>query len=168
MSESSTIAMSKVTFYSLPPPLDVLPPAKPGSAIGHTARYLAEKLRRKIALEEKRKAEEGLSTLVEEAPASKKQKPTPKDLAPITEMRDEALRLWIAQMDQGTEAIYKDLYGERWEEGMEYEKEKLARGREEARRKRMALEESVKKAEEREKVSLTGSGVFLDDIDPRY
>ncbi len=45
-----------VLFFTAPP-VDVLPPTKEGSALSHTARYLAERLRRKMAWREKRKAE---------------------------------------------------------------------------------------------------------------
>ena len=71
-------------------------------------------------------------------------------------------------MQQGTEAIYKDLYGEHWEEGMRYEAEKLAKGREEAKAKKEALGERQRKRGQSRKVALVTPTVFLDDYDPRY
>ncbi len=71
-------------------------------------------------------------------------------------------------MEQGTQAIYKDLYGEYWEEGMKYEQERLAKGREEARAKNEALEERDRKKREARKVPLVRPAVFLDDFDPRF
>ncbi len=44
-----------ILFFTSPP-VDTLPPVKPGSAIGHTAKYLAAKHRDKLAANEKRKA----------------------------------------------------------------------------------------------------------------
>ena len=156
-----------VLFFTAPP-LDVLPPTKPGSVIGHTARYLAEKLRRKIALKEKRRAE-GLPD--DEEPATKRPKHAEPDLSlqkQVGEMRDRALGILIDQMQQGTVAIYKDIYGDKWEEGMKYEQQKLAERQQEHQRKQAQLEESARKRKEKEQVSLTGSGVYLDDFDPRY
>lgn len=156
-----------VLFFTAPP-VDVLPPTKEGSAVGHTARYLAEKLRRKMASREKRKAE-GLPEDYEE--------PKPKRASPAVEgnlagqihhMRDEAFQLMIDQMQEGTRAIYKGLYGLEWEKGAKYEVTKTAQRQAEARKQQAALEESERKRKESETVSLTGTGVYLDDLDPRY
>jgi hypothetical protein len=92
----------------------------------------------------------------------------PADLSKVPELRDKALRIWIEQMEQGTETIYKNLYGEHWEEGMKYEQERLAKGREEARAKNEVLEERDRKKKESRKVQLLRPTVFLDDFDPRY
>lgn len=156
-----------VLFFTAPP-LDVLPPTKPGPALGHTARYLAEKLRRKVALKEQRKAE-GLP----ENEESLKKKPRhgdadPSLIAQVGEMRDKAIGIWVKQMEQSTEKIYRDLYGDEWEEGMKYGQEKLAEEQRERRLKQTQWEESARKRKEREEVSLTGTGVYLDDFDPRY
>lgn len=159
-----------VLFFTAPP-LDVLPPVKEGSALGHTARYLAEKLRRNITLKEQRKAS-GLPEEPEEDVEPPRKKPKlstdPAVLSKVPELRDRALRIWIEQVEQGTETIYKNLYGEHWEEGMKYEQERLAKGREEARAKNEVLEERDRKKKESRKVQLLRPTVFLDDFDPRY
>lgn len=157
-----------VLFFTAPP-LDVLPPTKPGAALGHTARYLAKKLRRKVALKEKRKAE----GLPENGEESVKKKPRHGDadpllIAQVGEMRDKAIEIWVKQMERSTEKIYQDIYGDQWEEGMKYEQEKLAGEQRERRLKQAQWEESARKRKEKEKVSLTGTGVYLDDFDPRY
>lgn len=150
-----------VLFFTAPP-VDVLPPTKEGSALGHTARYLAEKLRRKMALKEKRKAQ-GLPEDFEEPKPKKIKSTVDEDLAgQIHEMRDRALQLLIDQMQQGTEALYKSLYGPEWEEGARLESARTKQRQDEARRKQPAL------AVESEVVSPTGTGVYLDDFDPRY
>lgn len=108
---------------------------------------------------------------MEEEPPRKKPRydaETPLLLKEVKEMKEKALKIWIEQMEQGTVAIYKDIYGEHWQEGMRYENEKLAQGQEEARLKKAQFEASQRKRREMEKVSLTGTGVFLDDYDPRY
>ena len=55
-----------------------------------------------------------------------------------------------------------------YEEGMKYEQEKLAEEQRARRLKQAQWDESVRKRKERENVSLTGTGVYLDDFDPRY
>ena len=156
-----------VLFFTTPP-VDVLPPVNEGSAVGHTAKYLANKHRRKLALKEQRKAA-GLPES-EEAPATKKLK-TPSS-APsqqeIEALRDKGLKLLIDQMNHGTENIYRDIYGDHWEEGMRYEQEKLMTAQEEARVRRVELEASERKRKEQDRISLGRTGVYLDDYDPRY
>ncbi|KAL8713928.1 MAG: hypothetical protein Q9220_002074 [cf. Caloplaca sp. 1 TL-2023] len=156
-----------VLFFTAPP-VDVLPPTKEGSALGHTARYLAEKLRRKLALKEKRKAE-GLPEDHEE-PNAKRIKPHDDQefTSQIHEMRDKALRVLIDQMQEGTEAIYKNVYGPEWEEGARLEASKTANRQAEAREKEVAYAESERKRKENATVPIAGTGVFLDDLDPRY
>ncbi|KAL8742403.1 MAG: hypothetical protein Q9190_005099 [Brigantiaea leucoxantha] len=157
-----------VLFFTAPP-LDVLRPDGEGSAVGHTVKYLAEKLRRKIALEEKRKAE-GLPEGDTE-PFVKKAKSILDAYPPtgqIHEMRDRALSVWADQMREGATQIYKDIYGSDWKKAERAASERLAMSRERHRRKRAALQASRRRREERDNVSLTRSEVFLDDVDPRY
>lgn len=156
-----------VLFFTTPP-VDVLPPVNEGSAVGHTAKYLANKLRRTLALKEQGQAA-GLPEN-EQAPLTKKLKTTSS--APsqqeIEALRDKGLRLLIDQMNHGTENIYRDVYGDHWEEGMKYEQEKLMLAQEEARALRAELEASERKRKEQDRVSLRRTGVYLDDYDPRY
>ncbi|KAL8951688.1 MAG: hypothetical protein Q9222_002368 [Ikaeria aurantiellina] len=156
-----------VLFFTAPP-VDVLPPTKEGSALGHTARYLAEKLRRKIALKEKRKAE-GLPEDFEE-PKAKRVRPQDNQefTSQIHEMRDKALRVLVDQMQEGTEAIYKNVYGPEWQEGARMEAARTAKRQAEAREKQAAFAESERKRKENATVPMAGTGVFLDDVDPRY
>jgi chromatin structure-remodeling complex subunit RSC1/2 len=86
----------------------------------------------------------------------------------VNKTRDQALEILICQLDRGTEAIYKNLYGEHWREGMKYETEKLEAAQRERRELNAEVAESARKRKEKETVSLRGTGVFLDDIDPRY
>ncbi|KAL8784441.1 MAG: hypothetical protein Q9213_003964 [Squamulea squamosa] len=156
-----------VLFFTAPP-VDVLPPTKEGSAMGHTARYLAEKLRRKIAIKEKRMAE-GLPEDYEE-PKPKKVKPEFDDglAGQIQNLREEALQILIDQMQDGTEAIYKSIYGPQWEDGARFEMAKTAKYQAEARERLAAAADLMRKKEESQTVSMTGTGVYLDDYDPRY
>lgn len=136
--------------------------------MGHTAKYLANKLRRKMALKEERKAA-GLPE-DEESPVSKRLKTasTAPSLQEIEALRDKGLKLLIDQMTQGTEQIYKGTYGDQWKEGMKYEQQKLLIAQEEARARNVELEESERRGKEEDQISLRGTGLFLDDYDPRY
>ena len=113
-----------ILFFTTPP-IDVLPPLNEGSAVGHTAKYLANKLRRKIALKEQRKAA-GLAEDLEE-PITKKPKlvsPAPSQ-EEVEALRDKGIMVLVDQINQGTEQIYKDIYGDQWEDGLKYEQGKL-------------------------------------------
>ena len=158
-----------ILFFTTPP-VDILPPVGEGTVTGHTAKYLANKLRRKIALEEKREAE-GLSTEDVEPPAAKKLKVEQNEkpsLQRVEGLRDRGLKMLIEQMNKGTEDIYKSIYADTWQEGMKYEQERLKMAQAEERRKKELLEFSKRVRGEKEKVDMYGSGVFLDDYDPRY
>ena len=136
--------------------------------MGHTARYLAEKLRRKIALEEKRKAEGVPEDYEEPKPKKVKQEIEGTISGQIKSLKDKALRMLIDQMQEGTDALYKDLYGSQWKEGAAFEAARRAERQAEAARVAAALAESERQRKEDETVSLTGTGVYLDDYDPRY
>lgn len=151
------------------PPVDTLPPTKPHSAIGHTARYLAEKIRRRKALIEKRKAEEEDS---EPQPLMKKARyGDDGDLQQqINDLKVEALWGWNEQMQEGTDRIYQSLYGEHWEEGKKYEMEKLAKAQADER-KRQAEAAGTKRESDSwyaAKASCADTGVYKDDWDPRF
>ena len=147
--------------------MDVLQPVKPGSAVGHTARYLAEKLRRRIALKEKTQ-NEGPERSEQAASQKKIKKEEDAGLAgQVGQLTDEALVLWIDQMERGTVEILKGIYGERWKEGAALEREKLAAVQEGARKRKAKFEESERVWKESRKISLRRGGVFLDDVDSR-
>ena len=156
-----------ILFFTTPP-VDVLPPVNEGSAVGHTAKYLANKIRRKMALKEQRRAA-GLPE-IEEAPVTKKVKIASNAPAQQTveDLRDKGLKLLINQMNQGTEQIYRDIYGLQWEEGMKYEQEKLMIAQDEAALRREELEASERRRTEQDRLLLEDKGLYLDDYDPRY
>lgn len=156
-----------VLFFTTPP-VDVLAPLNEGSAVGHTAKYLAGKLRRRMALKERRRAE-GLPEDGEE-PVAKKQKiasATPSQRE-VEGLRDKGLMLLIDQMNEGTQQIYKDIYGDKWKEGMKSEQAKLLVAQENSERRRLEFEASERKRKEQDRIPLRHTGLYLDDYDPRY
>ena len=155
------------------PPVDTLPPVKAHSAIGHTAKYLAEKIRRRKALTEKRKAE-GLAEGEEgpPQPAVKKARyGVDGDLQQqIDELTVKALWRWNEQMEEGTDRIYQSLYGEHWEEGKRYEMERLAQVQADERRRQAEVARMKREGEawDAAKASCRDTGVYKDDWDPRF
>lgn len=153
-----------ILFFTTPP-VDVLPPVGEGTVTGHTARYLANKLRRKITLKETRSAEDIDEPAAKKAKLKQEEQPSQQR---VEELRDKGLKMLIEQMNKGTEDIYKGIYGIEWEKGMREEQGRLRKRQGEERARREDLERSRRERAERERVDMYGSGVFLDDWNPRY
>ena len=86
----------------------------------------------------------------------------------IIATRGQALRLWIKQMENGTDTVYQDLYGIHWEEGKKYEAEILTTKQAEAREEQRRMEDVRLRKEEARRFSLVPATVFKDDLDPMY
>ncbi len=149
------------------PPLDILPPVKPGAAVGHSVRYLAEKARRIGAIKEKRKkgqedfeeqAAEKIAKLEEEGALS----------ARVKDLTGTALTLLVKDMEEATKALYQDMLGDKWEAGLQMHMTKLQAAQAEERLRMKEIEENASRMKEKQLVSLKGNGVYLDDVDPRY
>lgn len=151
-----------------------MPPVKPGSAIGHTARYLADKIRARKASQEKRKAERLLDTEEDQLHhAAKRVRQGTEEVTPqqIEDLKVKALKVWTEQIPAGTDNIYKKLYGQDWEEGKKYELEKLAQKQAEHKRRQEEFEAAhADRLSSWEKAhhAVTDSGIYKDDYDPRY
>lgn len=155
------------------PPVDTLPPTKPHSVVGHTAKYLAEKIRIKKALKEKRKAE-GLPEEEERQPqllVKKAKNGIDEALQQqINDLTVKALWEWNEQMQEGTDKIYQSLYGQHWEEGKKYEMEKLAKLQADEKKGQVELAKTKRNGNSWDvaKASCSGTGVYKDDWDPRF
>ena len=121
-----------------------------------------------MALKEKREAEGAPADGDVPAPKKVKVEQDEPSKQYIEGLRDKGLRLLIEQMNQGTEDIYKSVYGDTWKEGIRDEQERLKTRQAEATQRRAELEVSRRKRAEREKVDMHGTGIYLDDYDPRY
>ena len=149
-------------------------PVKPGSVIGHTARYLADKIRAKKAAQEKRKADR-----VSEPGNDQSQRTAKKvnrgadavDPQQIEDLTGKALQTWTEQMQAGTDNIYRKLYGQHWEEGKKYELEKLSKKQSDYKRQQAEL--TAARAQhlsswEKSRAAVSDNGIYKDDYDPRY
>jgi chromatin structure-remodeling complex subunit RSC1/2 len=116
-----------VLFFAAPP-LDVTTPVGKegrGGPLGHTVRYLAAKYKREELLKAKRRSEE--AALAESEVSSKKAKI--QEDAEVKEKAEaltkRAVGLWNEQMLTGLISQWKELYGDKWEDGVEFELGKL-------------------------------------------
>ena len=157
----------RVLFFTSPP-LDVLAPVKQGEAIGHSVRYLAEKLRRAEAIKEKRKREENTEMAEDARKKRTKQEEDSSLAAGIQALKDRAVNVLERQMTEATEQVWKELYGTKWIQGRELEIRKLEESQVKWRLNMDEVEEGKRKVRERETIFLKRGGVFLDDIDVRY
>ncbi len=150
------------------PPLDILPPVKPGAAVGHSVRYLAEKARRINAIKEKMKR--GQEDAEEEQAAKKKAKLEEEDSisARAKDLTRTALTLLVKDMEDGTKALYRDMLGEQWEAGLEIDTTRLQAAQAEESQRTNAIQDNVRRMKDKQMISLKGNGVYLDDVDPRY
>ena len=143
---------------------------KPGSAIGHTARYLADKVRARLAAKEKRKAEGLPEDEEHDQPQHIYKRVNRADsgvsLQQIEDLKIKALRTWNEQMQTGTDMIYKRLYGQHWEEGKKYELEKLAR--KQAEHQQQLADREAGRLLRLTRTAVSANKVYKDDYDPRY
>jgi len=109
-----------VLFFSAPP-LAILPSEKQGAGLGHSAKYLAAKLKREEA-QKKRKLEEeaaggGQAQREEERRASLKRE-NEKALSEKRALAEQTLRDMEQRMVESTKKEYQALYGAEWKERM--------------------------------------------------
>ena len=130
--------------------------------MGHSVRYLAEKMRRKEALNSaKRKAEEAERAAGEREARKKVSVDEQERLkTKVTQLMGRAVGVLEKQMNEVTEGVWKDVYGDRWEEGMRFEKDRLRVLQEDKKREEERLEAERKKIREREMVDLKRDDVF--------
>ena len=86
----------------------------------------------------------------------------------VEDLQNRALKILIQQLDQETDRIYKNIYGEQWEEGKKIEQAKLAEAQADQQALNKMLEVSEKVRKEDEKIPINSNGPFLDDTNPRY
>ena len=160
----------RVLFFTTPP-IDTEQSPKLEAPVGHSAKYLAHRLRREMALREKRKAA-GVPEEGEDPDAQHLTKKPKVTLAATTsdeefqrevvDLKEKAIDIWVKQMTSGTEAIYQNIYGADWDDGFKMQKQRLAKIQEDARRKQAELRASEAKRRERAKVAWS-TDVYLDD-----
>ena len=154
--------------------MDVIEAPLQRNRFKHTTRYLAEKLRRSGALREATAAKEMERRREESQAKKRKLEHESAQAEEVGELQELAFKVLIQQMDEATKVTYKQMYGDRWEEGKAFELQKLAKRQEEHQKEMKRQEEREKKrkwadrAHQEQLLKGPPGGVFLDDIDPRY
>ncbi|PQE28092.1 RSC complex subunit protein [Rutstroemia sp. NJR-2017a WRK4] len=114
-SQFHTDEYGRIIFYTAPP-LDLNPIPEDKQHLGHSLKYLAERVRRKEELEKKRKAraaeleaeaEERTKRIKADAEATKRF---------LLEAQVKTVEAWCEKMNKGTEELYRQLYGDNWKE----------------------------------------------------
>ena len=157
----------RILFFTAPP-LDIRPPSgSNGQPLGHSVKYLAEKVRRADEVREKRKRALHEKEEAEEAAKKAKRKEQEELSSKVAELRVRALGILDQQIEEGTLEIWKAVYGDNWREGGKDEMARKKQLQEEEEKKKERIRESQRKRAEEERVSLK-STVFLDDIDAGF
>lgn len=145
----------KVIFFTAPP-LDVNPIPEEKQTLGHSLRFLADKARNEEEDEKKRKAKESemQATATERVKRLKSDKEGNKNW--ILDQKLAALQKWTADMENGTDKLYKDLYGENWESMQEVTTARLALEQQQAYAKQKDIDEYEKGKGGRKDVNITG------------
>ncbi|KAI9724616.1 MAG: hypothetical protein M1828_003640 [Chrysothrix sp. TS-e1954] len=102
---------NRVLFWTTPP-MDTTPKVEEGPVLGHSARYLAAKLRKGEKLREKRKHEEAM---LAEQREKRLKVGSEEMLAKAKATASQALAAWEQRMRSAIEVDYKALYGNEWE-----------------------------------------------------
>lgn len=145
----------KVLFFTTPP-IDTKSLPEEVTEISHSLRYLADKTRSREAEEKKRKARE----IELEAQATEKSKRMKKDLEAIkawqANQKVNAVDTWQSKMEEGTDKIWKDVYGDEWKGMRDLRLANMVASQEAALKEEMELEEWQKDLQKRNEVPLTG------------
>jgi chromatin structure-remodeling complex subunit RSC1/2 len=151
----------RVLFFTAPP-LDVSPIPEAAKTLGHSVRYLAAKAReRSAAARIKNGAQNATTAGGKEKGNKRKESPVPSSRDDeIKRLKNQSMEVLAAQINAGTEKIYKDLYGADWKAVMDAEAERLVE-LQEAEKKKLEASEMVKHDwEERKKITVGRSGLF--------
>ncbi|KIN00995.1 hypothetical protein OIDMADRAFT_198053 [Oidiodendron maius Zn] len=146
----------KVLFFTAPP-LNVDPVPPKAQVLGHSLRYLADKARNKETDEKKRKARD--ARLEQEATErTKKMRVEEEGVTQfICDQKAKIFKNWAADIDRGTDELYKRLHGENWEAMRKEDTLKLIARQEAASKEKKELEafkDELKNREEARNIGL--------------
>lgn len=144
-----------VIFYTAPPlAVDTLP--EEAQTLGHSLRYLADKARHEEELEKKRKAR-AAQLEIEASEKIKRMKANNESKVEMALRQNvKALSSWTEQMEEGTDEMYKQMYGENWKEMRELHLQKLALEQTAATEKQREVEVFLKGRKGGRDVKITG------------
>jgi len=145
-----------ILFFTAPP-LDV--PRIPGAAkkLGHSIKYLAAKARERAASEAKKDTTTCPVAATDEKAELKRKTPDPDARASeIARLKSHALEVLGSQIQEGTEKIYKEMYGPEWRGVMQAEEERLRALQAEEQAKKEVMARNERERRERKRIRLGG------------
>lgn len=150
----------RVLFFTAPP-LDVSPvPEATKKKFGHSLKYLAARIREKRATSDESQAAASSAQIKDEKPQLK------RDMEEVDERSREIKRLKVhalevlgSQIQEGTEKIYKEMYGDEWKAMLEAEEVKSRILQAEEAAKKAEIEKRERIREEQKVIKLGGSGL---------
>jgi chromatin structure-remodeling complex subunit RSC1/2 len=147
-----------ILFFTAPP-LDV--PRIPGAAekLGHSIKYLAAKAREHNASSATQTATPPNATTDEKPDLKRKTPDADSRASEIPRLKSHALEVLSAQIQGGTEEIYKEMYGPGWKGVMQAGEEKLRAVQAEEQAKKEAMARSERERGERKRIRLGRVGV---------
>ncbi|KAF2144424.1 uncharacterized protein K452DRAFT_356624 [Aplosporella prunicola CBS 121167] len=155
--------LGRVLFFTAPP-LDALPPAKPGRALGHSAQFLAAKARRESLLRAKRAREEAERPERERAAKRARREEGEAFARSVQGLMGRATRALEDQVASAARSEFGTLFGGEGEgEKLEREIERLVGLQRGVRERERGVEEMRRRRVEREGVRLVGTTVLLED-----
>ncbi|KAL9114165.1 MAG: hypothetical protein Q9227_001937 [Pyrenula ochraceoflavens] len=180
----------RILFFTTPP-LDILPPTKPGQALGHTPSYLVAQDKREQAISEDRKrkflekaraAEErdrtkrarvaaaaSYASHAANGEAEQEEEGEEGDIASQLEaLKSKALQVLVSQIQRGTQDFYEAEYGEKAADVQAVDDERYKERQVLWEEQERDWKRVLKSSERVDVTGLRGSGVFKDDYDARY
>jgi chromatin structure-remodeling complex subunit RSC1/2 len=153
----------RVLFFTAPPLNVEEPLTKDGRALGHSARYLAAKLKKDAMKAAKRKADE--SDIDERKEAAKKAKCNEEERfkTAVAELGTKALRALEDQLAMATKTDLEDLFNGQTKEGIAKVLEQLTEVQKVAMQRQLEREMHVKEREENRRIPVTGMTARLEE-----
>jgi len=145
----------RVIFYTAPP-LDANPIPESMQGLGHSLRYLADKARNKEAREKKRKAQ--VDELEhEDVERTKRVKIDEEKIREnLLSAKVDAMQAWSEKINERTDELYKEMYGENWKEIRDAESKQLVSKQVEAHKEKLEIERFRKQTAEAKRIKLEG------------
>jgi chromatin structure-remodeling complex subunit RSC1/2 len=150
----------RVLFFTAPP-LDVSSvPEATKKKFGHSLKYLAAKAREKRAASDESQAAANSAPIKDEKPQLKRGvEGVDERTEEIKRLKVHALEVLGSQIQDGTERIYKEMYGDEWKEVLQAEEVRLRIVQAEEAAKKAEIEKRERIREEQKVIKLGGSGL---------
>jgi chromatin structure-remodeling complex subunit RSC1/2 len=152
----------RVLFFTAPP-LDVSPIPESAKTLGHSVRYLAAKVRERVASQNEDASPQSDETQGHETGLKRRIEDVDERCDGIKRLKGRALEVLGAQINEGTQKVYKEMYGSEWEAVLRAEEERLRVMQTAESAKRKQIENNERQRRERRRIRLGAEGVMVRD-----